>query len=99
MRCNQCLSFRDRFWVTIFSGHFYLDVRISTTLTRHLQPLDIFTATLFGGYHAKYCIQCHTEYYVTVVIFLMTLLMNKFTSIVMDEWNLDEARVNHRNKV
>ena len=29
-------------------------------------------------------------FYVAMVIFLMKLLMNEFTSFVMDDWNLDE---------
>ena len=31
------------------------------------------------------------EVYVTVVTFVSTLLMYKFTSIVMDGWNFDET--------
>ena len=38
-------------------------------------------------------------FYDTVVTFLMTLLMNKFTSIVMNDWNLDEIHADYWNKV
>ena len=34
-----------------------------------------------------------------VIIFLMTLLLNKFISIVMDACKLDEIHANHWNKV
>ena len=34
-----------------------------------------------------------------MVIFLMTLFMNKFTKIVMDDWSLDEIHDNYWSKV
>ena len=33
-------------------------------------------------------------YIVIVVTFLMTIIMNKFTSTNMDDWNLDETHAN-----
>ena len=40
-----------------------------------------------SGYYTKYDILCNMLLYVTVVTFQMTLLMNKWTNIVMeDEW-------------
>ena len=40
--------------------------------------------------YTKYCIECLMVFYVTVVTFLMTILLNKFTSTVMDNQNIDE---------
>ena len=37
--------------------------------------------------------------YVIVVTILMTLLMNKFTSTIMDDCTLDEIHANYCNKV
>ena len=42
---------------------------------------------------------CHMVFYVIVVTFSMTLLMNKFTSTITNDWNLDKVHANHRNKV
>ena len=44
-------------------------------------------------WYTKYDIQCHVVFYVTMVTFGMTLLMNKFTNIIMDDWNLDEKSI------
>ena len=38
------------------------------------------------GYLFRACV--FLTYHITVVIFLMALLMNEFTSIIMDDWNL-----------
>ena len=38
-------------------------------------------------------------YHVTMVTFLMTLLMNTSTSIVMGDWHLDEIQVNYESFV
>ena len=38
-------------------------------------------------------------FYVTVVPSLMTLLLNKFTSIVIDDWNLDKIYDDYSSKV
>lgn len=35
------------------------------------------------GWYTRYCIQCHIILYVTLVTFLVTLLMNKFTSVII----------------
>lgn len=51
--------------------------------------------SLINGHHTKYGIQYHTIFYAIVVTFLTTLLMNTFTNIVMDDWNLDEIHANH----
>ena len=45
--------------------------------------------------YTQYCIWCHTVFYGTVITFLMTLLMNKYTSFVTDDGNLDEIHVNY----
>ena len=42
---------------------------------------------------------CHMVFYVTVVPSLMTLLLNKFTSIVIDDWNLDKIYDDYSSKV
>ena len=41
----------------------------------------------------------HVVIYVAVVTFLMTLFMNKFTSKVMDDWDIYEIHSNYWNKV
>jgi hypothetical protein len=38
-------------------------------------------------------------FYVTMATFQMTLLMNNFTDVVIDDWNLDEIHGTHQNKV
>ena len=35
--------------------------------------------------YTKYVLQCHVVFYVTMITFHMTLLMNKWTNIVMDD--------------
>ena len=37
--------------------------------------------------------------YVIVVTYLMMVVMNKLTSNVMDDWNLDEIHVIYWNKI
>ena len=41
----------------------------------------------------------HMVIFINVVDFLMTPLMNCFTSVVMDDQNLDETHANYRTKV
>lgn len=55
----------------------------------------MLTANTFGSYYAEYCIQRHKVYYVAMVFYLMTLLMNNFTSIVIDDWISDEIHANY----
>ena len=38
-------------------------------------------------------------FYVIAVTFLITLFMDKFTYIVMNNWNLNEIHANNWNKV
>ena len=45
--------------------------------------------------YTKYCVEWHMVFYVTVVTFLMTLLMNMLTSTVMDDRNIDEIHGNY----
>ena len=45
------------------------------------------------------CIYCHVAFYVIVVNFLMAILIYKFTSIVMNDWNLDNIHAKYWNKV
>ena len=48
-----------------------------------------------SGTHIKYCKECHMVlFYVIVVAFLMTILVNEFTNTIMDDCNLDEFHAN-----
>jgi hypothetical protein len=43
--------------------------------------------------YTLYCVWCHMVFHVTMVTFLITLLMNKFTSTVMNGRNLNEIPI------
>ena len=46
---------------------------------------EVLKSNQFICNYTKYAIECHMVFYVIVVTFLVALLMNKFTSVVMDE--------------
>ena len=46
---------------------------------------DLHVATKLCRYYTKYCIQYHIVFSIIVVTFVMTLLVNECTNIVMED--------------
>ena len=51
----------------------------------------------YEGHYTTYCVKCHMVFYV-MINFLVSLLMTKFTIMVMINWNLDEIHAYYCNK-
>jgi hypothetical protein len=80
----------SRIWVWSLSLEFIIqsklgprEVKVLSSMSFSLPNCQQWTGII--SCYTKYDIECHTVFYVTMVTFWTTLLMNKWSNIVMDD--------------
>ena len=101
---DSCKIFGTRGGNTLLLSNVMVSIVVTGLLSKgnHLNNKCTMPMTSYNVHHIRciiHCVWCHMVFHVAMANFPYDTLMIRFTSTLMNDWNLNEIHANYQNQV